>query len=230
MFHTKPMEENTTHPSFQRLLDAARAIEPDVNQTEIAAWIDATPQSANNWKRRGVSAEASLRFAAVKGINPVYVFEGIGTELLDSVSSNETPDGYVRLEQIDGVAGMGGPVINQDFPEVVNILEVSEHEVRKKVGFLPAPGRVKLMTGRGDSLPGVLESGEVAWVDTSITHFDGDGVYLINTGHGAQFKILQARDQLYVVSTNKAYPDFPAPEEMIIGGRVLVNVSIKRMI
>ncbi|TGQ58316.1 helix-turn-helix transcriptional regulator, partial [Mesorhizobium sp. M1C.F.Ca.ET.212.01.1.1] len=102
---------------------------------------------------------------------------------------------------------------------------------RSVVGFVPAPGRLVLVTGRGDSMIPVIQPGESLMVDTGISHFDGDGIYLINNGNGHQIKGLQDRgDAIYVVSANVSlYPAFPLPKSTVIGGKAYLRNRIDRL-
>lgn len=148
------------------------------------------------------------------------------------VTRNETSPGYVRFQLLEGAAGMGAGVVNEDYPEVIRELDVAEWEVRRKIGFLPAPGRIALITGRGPSMRPRIDHGDVVMVDTSVQAFDGDGVYVINAGGETQVKMLQMRvDGLYVVSAN---PDYPAyrisePESVHVGGRVVAVLGLREL-
>ncbi|WP_019304061.1 S24 family peptidase [Xanthomonas oryzae] len=147
-----------------------------------------------------------------------------------SVSETEIAPGYLRLALYEGAAGMGTGVVNQDFPEVIRTLEVAEWEVRRKLGFLPMPGRIQLITGRGPSMRPKIEDGDVVWIDTAIDYFDGDDYYLINVDGETSIKMLQRRsDGIYVVSIN---PEFPAwkPElgALRVKGRALIHAGFRR--
>lgn len=148
------------------------------------------------------------------------------------VPERETPPGYVRFQLLDGAAGMGAGVVNQDYPEVIRELDIAEWEVRRKIGFLPAPGRIALITGRGPSMRPRIDHGDVVMVDTSVQAFDGDGVYVINAGGETQVKMLQMRaDGLYVVSANPDYPPYRIsdPESIHIGGRVVSVLGLREL-
>ncbi len=77
----------------------------------------------------------------------------------------------------------------------------------------------------------VIQPGEALIVDTGVKSFDGDGIYLLNTGNGQQVKGLQDRgDAVYVVSANAAlYPAFPFPRGAVIGGKVYLRNRIDRL-
>ncbi|AVU01206.1 S24 family peptidase [Xanthomonas oryzae] len=151
-------------------------------------------------------------------------------EANSTVLAHEMTPGYLRLELYEGAAGMGTGVVNQDFPEVIRTLEVAEWEVRRKLGFLPKPGRIQLITGRGPSMRPKIEDGDVVWIDTAVDYFDGDDYYLINVDGETSIKMLQRRsDGLYVVSVN---PEFPAwkPETgaLRVQGRALIHAGFRR--
>lgn len=158
-----------------------------------------------------------------------YPWDPSGRQI-SKVSETETPPGYLRFDLYEGAAGMGPGVINQDYPEVVRTLEVAEWEVRRKLGFLPRPGRIQIITGRGPSMRPKIEDGDVVWIDTACDYFDGDDYYLINIEGETSIKMLQRRsDGIYVVSVNPEFPAWrPDPESLQIKGRALVHAGFRR--
>ncbi len=124
---------------------------------------------------------------------------------------------------------MGGEVVNDDYPEVIRAMDFTPSYIRSIVGFLPPPGRLVLLTGRGDSMVPVIQPGDTVVVDTGITSYDSDGLYLINMGNGHQIKRLLDRGVIHVASENKSYGEpFPMPEGTIIGGKVYLRNRIER--
>lgn len=148
-----------------------------------------------------------------------------------SITANETDSSYLRIEQLDAEGDMGAGAINADYPEVVRSMDFEESYIRSLIGFVPRRGRLKLMTGRGDSMDPVIRPGDVVVVDTGCQTFEGDGLYLINSGNGQQIKALQDRgDAVYVVSANSTvYPPFPVPHGTLIGGKVYLRNRLDRM-
>lgn len=149
-----------------------------------------------------------------------------------SQSRSETPSGYVRFQLLEGAGGMGAGAVNDDYPEVIREVDVAEWEVRRKLGFLPTPGRMRMITGRGPSMRPMIDNGEVVMVDTAVMHFDGDAVYVINVGGETQIKMLQMRgDGLYVVSANADYPAYKVErgDGLHVGGKVLAVMGIKEL-
>jgi len=148
------------------------------------------------------------------------------------VSAPAMPNDYVRVEQIDAEAQMGTVGrMNEDFPEVIRAMDFAPAYLRSVVGFIPPPGRLKLVTGVGDSMSPKIRPGEMVLVDTGCSEFVGDGLYLINTGFGQQIKALQAQpDGIWARSADQVlYPPFRLTDEAIIGGRVYLIQHLERV-
>jgi phage repressor protein C with HTH and peptisase S24 domain len=199
-----------------------------LTQKGIADAFGVTEQAVSGWLRTGkVDKRKIPKLAQLTG-KPLSHF-GMG-EAVEVVAATATHQSYVRVQQLDGDADMGDGRINDDFPDIVRAMDFAPTYIRSIVGFVPAPGRLVLVTGRGDSMIPVINPGESLMVDTGVTSFDGDGIYLLNTGNGQQVKALQDRgDAVYVVSANSAlYPAFPMPRNTVIGGKVYLRNRIDR--
>ncbi len=202
--------------------------ESDLTQKGIADAFGVTEQAVSGWLRTGKVDKRKLpRLAQLTG-KPLSHF-GMG-EPGEVVSTPATTGRYVRVQQLDGEADMGDGRINEDFPDIVRAMDFAPTYIRSLVGFVPPPGRLVLVTGRGDSMIPIINPGESLMVDTGVTSYDGDGIYLLNTGNGQQVKALQDRgDAVYVVSANAAlYPAFAMPRNTVIGGKVYLRNRIDR--
>jgi len=214
-----------------------------INQAELARRVGIKPPSVNGWfsgKAKFLRGENLLAAASALGVDQDWLATGKGEMLRQggdadlaqvpkSVSPPATASDYVRVEQLDAEAGMGGEVVNDDYPEVIRAMDFTPSYIRSIVGFLPPPGRLVLLTGRGDSMVPVIQPGDTVVVDTGITSYDSDGLYLINMGNGHQIKRLLDRGVIHVASENKSYGEpFPMPEGTIIGGKVYLRNRIER--
>lgn len=204
----------------------------------FADHLGVTKQVVNNWYNRDGRIGAGKRtdFQRMTGISWDWVNDGTGAMLLaqsasDSVAATETPPGYVRFQLLNGDGGMGEGIVNTDYPEVIKEVDIAEWEVRRKIGYIPSAGRIRLMTGRGASMRPMIDNGDVVLVDTATDRFDGDGVYVININGETQIKMLQMRgDGLYVVSANTDYPAYKVDAESVyVGGRVVSVLGMKSM-
>ncbi len=198
-------------------------------QKEIADAFGVTEQAVSGWLRTGKVDKRKLPKLAALTNRPLSHF-GMGDSSPDPVSSPATTGNYVRVSHLDAEAGMGGERVNDDYPEVIRAMDFEPAYIRSLVGFVPPPGRLVLITGRGDSMIPIIQPGESLMVDTGVTGFDGDGIYLINIGGGHQVKGLQHRgDAIYVVSANTAlYPAFPLPVGTTVAGKVYLRNRIER--
>lgn len=147
-----------------------------------------------------------------------------------AISPPETPIDYVRVDQLDASGDMGDGHINDDFPDVIRSVDFTLPYVRSLIGCIPETGRLKLITGRGDSMMPTIQPGDVVLVDTGCTSFDGDGIYLVNSGHGQQIKRLQDKGGIvHVVSDNALYTPEPINHRTQIGGKVYLRNRLERM-
>lgn len=212
----------------------------EISKAELARRVGIKPPSVNGWfsgKAKFLRGENLLSAAAALGVNDQWLATGTGPMFRDeqvasaSVSRDATTDGYVRFDLFDGAAGMGAGIANCDYPEVIRQVEVAEWEIRRKLGFLPAPGRMKLMTGRGPSMRPKIEDGDVVMIDTTCNYFDGDDYYLINVDGEAQIKMLQKRvDGIYVVSSNSDFKEWRIdPADLIVCGKALIGIGLRRL-
>jgi phage repressor protein C with HTH and peptisase S24 domain len=223
------------HSSMTRLYAAAARLEPPIRgQSALARALGQSPQTLKNWESRstGVSAAGASKAQQELGISSTWILEAVAPMFIggpSSVAPPATGGEYVRVLQLDAAAGMGDAVENLDNPEVIRAIDFEPGYIRSIAGFMPAPGRLRLITGSGDSMQPVIQPGDAVVVDTGITSFDGDGIYLINMGNGHQIKRLIDRGVIHVASENRSYGDpFPIPEGTLIGGKVYLRNRIER--
>lgn len=225
-----------------RVKKAREAI--NMTRSQLAAASGVGYSTLSELERGGMQTSTKLRVIAdALGASLAWLETGRGEktpqqpralevreEAVSYISETETPSGYVRFDLFEGGAGMGAGMVNQDFPEVVKTIEVAEWEVRRKLGYLPKPGRIQIITGRGPSMRPKLEDGDIVWIDTSCDYFDGDDYYLINIGGETQIKMLQKRgDGLYVVSVNTDFPAFrPDSGDLSVLGKALIHAGLRK--
>jgi len=186
---------------------------------------------------KGIGEDSIEKIEAALNIPGYFAGQGTGSAPANQVQKERaiygsaTPPGYVRFDLFEGAAGMGAGVANADYPEVIRTVDVAEWEIRRKLGFLPAPGRMQLMTGRGPSMRPKIEDGDVVMIDTWCTYFDGDDYYLINVDGDAQIKKLMKRaDGLWVVSSNPEFPEWRIdPQDLTVCGKALIGLGLRRL-
>lgn len=195
---------------------------------------DNPAQVAKNWFARDKGLPDSVRKPLAQlGLSLDWINDGDGEMLIGerAVASTAIRSSYVRAEQLAAEGDMGDGAINDEVPEVIRAIDYTPSYIRGLMGFVPPPGRLALITGRGNSMMPVIQPGDSVLVDMGIKEFDGDGLYLINSGRGEQIKALQDRGGIiYVVSADKVlFPAYEATQETRILGKVYLKNRIERL-
>lgn len=201
-----------------------------ISRAAVAQW-----EAVQEEKRTTPSRDNLKDFARVTGAPLAWLYDDDSdlavpaSRSVSVISEIESEDGYVRVRQLDAEAGMGSEIENVDAPEVIRAIDFESSYIRSIVGYMPPPGRLCLIAGRGDSMMPLIQPGDTVVVDTGVTTFDGDGVYLINMGNGHQIKRLLDRGVIHVASENPSYgAPFPIPDGTLIGGKVYLRNRIDR--
>ncbi|HHW4672989.1 MAG TPA: helix-turn-helix domain-containing protein [Xylella fastidiosa subsp. pauca] len=208
----------------------------NINRSDFAKKTGIGYSTIAELERGGMQTTTKLRLIAdALGVSLRWLETGKGekieaTTATRSIAIEKISQHYIRAEHLNAETGMGESSVNLDYPVDIRSVEYTEAFIRSLMEFIPQKGRLKLITGCGDSMIPVIQPGEVVLVDTGIQSFDGDGIYLINIGHGQQIKALQDRgDAVYVVSANPLYQPIPFPSEGFIGGKIYIKNKIERL-
>lgn len=164
--------------------------------------------------------------AAAFGIHPLRLLAPDMHIGPDAMPPNE---GYIRIPLLNAPHGMGGNLAQVDHPEILQYVEVSEEWARKTLNS--NFGHIKIVPAIGDSMAGTVEDGSVVFVDTSVRHFAGDGLYAIIWQGRLQIKRLQARHEeqkIKIISDNKLYDPDWATDDLIVSGRVMAAWNFRR--
>ncbi|MCW2254044.1 phage repressor protein C with HTH and peptisase S24 domain [Providencia alcalifaciens] len=163
------------------------------------------------------------------GDNPTpHISSSVKIELADDVSNIERY--RVDILDIEASAGKGVMVLD-DFIETITSIEYSVEEAKRLFGGRPAE-TVKMITVKGDSMSETFEPRDQIFVDTTIDHFDGDGIYVFVLDNQLYIKRLQMQyKKLAIISDNPRYETWYLEENsmdgMFIQAKVLVSQSIK---
>ena len=165
-----------------------------------------------------------VEIAKALSVNPEWLSSGNGPmddgEKTPTLSASKNEDVY-RLEVLDLGVSAGPGVINSEFVEVLRSVEYSTDEARQMFNGRK-PEQIRIINVRGDSMSGTIEPGDLLFVDISVQHFDGDGIYAFVYDETAHVKRLQKmKDRLIVLSDNKIYPAWE-PIERDEMNRVLI--------
>ncbi|THB29038.1 XRE family transcriptional regulator [Providencia sp. MGF014] len=163
------------------------------------------------------------------GDNPTpQISSSVKIELADDVGTIER----YRVEVLDIEASAGkGVIVIDDFIETITSIEYSVEEAKRLFGGRPAE-TIKMITVRGDSMAETFEPRDQIFVDMTVNHFDGDGIYVFILNNQLYIKRLQMQyKRLAVISDNPKYETWYLEENnidgMFIHAKVLVSQSIK---
>ncbi|MDO8693530.1 MAG: helix-turn-helix transcriptional regulator [Sheuella sp.] len=220
---------------MKRLYLAAETLKKIRGQSALARFLNASPQTLKNWESRGVSSQGMVSAQELLGCSAVWIETGKGKmQIGDGVQiPSQVHDGQIEFELLDiqAAAGNGHPA--QEFPQVIQRVNVLESWARQTLGG--DLSRIKLITANGTSMQGTIDNGDVLFVDVTVRQFDGDGIYVISRSNEIQVKRLQRLHgkKLAIISDNKENisETLSAQEanEVVICGRVLAAWNLKRL-
>lgn len=226
------------HPSTDRLYQAAQKLKDVNGQSAVARLLNESPQTVKNWETRGISRAGALRAEEVIGARAAWLLTGEGEMaspdsllFIQPVAPpvyDDPPEGYARLPVMaEASAGPGRAALQ----EVVQHVDVLESYIRQRLRTNPA--NVKVLTARGTSMSGLIEDGDVMFVQPT-NEFTDDGVYILTLDELVRVKRLSVSITTgkVVIESNdgRAPEELPlkeVPHRLHIQGRVIGSWSLK---
>lgn len=207
-------------------------------QGRLAKDVGMAQSSVNKLLKEANGSRKTVEIASVLGVRPEWLSTGEG-EMACSGAREPTAlyqvkpslNGIYRVDVLDVKASAGpGAIVTSDFIETIRAIEYTTEQARALFGNRPAT-HVKVITVNGDSMDGTISPGDQIFVDTGVTHFDGDGVYVFVFGKTLHVKRLQMqRDRLAVISDNPIYEKwYVEPEDedaFYVMAKVLLRQSV----
>lgn len=134
------------------------------------------------------------------------------------------PDHFV-LPQFETGGAMGSGLLLRDQPGVIQSWQVNSEWIQKNIRSHTGAANLCIVTGFGDSMKGMFNSGDPLVVDRGVTTVEFDAVYFFRVGEEGFIKRLQRipGEGLRVLSENKKYESWTIREGMDfeVFGRVL---------
>lgn len=207
-------------------------------QGRLAKDVGMAQSSVNKLLKEANGSRKTVEIASVLGVRPEWLSTGEGEmaasgarDTAELYQVKPSLNGIYRVDVLDVKASAGpGTLVTSDFIETIRAIEYTTEQARVLFGNRPAT-HVKVITVNGDSMDGTISPGDQIFVDTSVTHFDGDGVYVFVFGKTLHVKRLQMqRDRLAVISDNPIYEKwYVEPEDedaFYVMAKVLLRQSI----
>lgn len=223
------MVEKPLHPSFQRLIDAAKdhGIE---TRNDLFSALGQTKFTVNNWAKRGVSKDGALIAQSKFGCSSLWILFGKDEDSKSNIvdignfRDKKQPDELLIPEYNTGGA-MGSGVLLRDQPGVIRGWSVNQEWVQKNVKSHTGAQNLCIVTGFGDSMKGMFNPGDPLLVDRGVTVVEYDAVYFFRVDGEGFIKRLQRipGEGLRVLSENKKYESWTikAGMDFEVFGRVL---------
>lgn len=211
--------------SFSERLNRAM-IEAGYTQGRLAKAVGMAQSSVNKLLNGASSSRKTVEIASVLGVRPEWLSTGLGL-MRDSsqqpavIGEGKMDSNIFRIEVLDFSVSAGPGAMNNEFVEILHSVEYPIEEARHMFNGRKQE-QIRIINVRGDSMSGTIEPGDLLFVDISIQHFDGDGIYAFLYDETAHVKRLQKmKDKLLVISDNKTYAPWD-PIERDEMNRVLV--------
>lgn len=220
----------------ERVTRAALARAAGVRQPSVTDWFNGKTLSLKGKTLLGAAAYLKVRpewLGSDKGPMEIETSTRRTARPFATDAADRTPhDGYIRLEVMAEAAAGPGRFSPQD-SEVVRHVDVLETWVRQTLRA--SPTQLRVLTARGHSMTGVIEDGDVLFVEPC-TSFENDGLYVLTVGDLLRVKRLRLRvtdRQLSIESTDGSTPEL-VPLSMIddsvrIQGRVIGAWALRRL-
>jgi phage repressor protein C with HTH and peptisase S24 domain len=170
------------------------------------------------------SSKASL-LAKALNVNPVWLTDGTGKKELSTNGLDKTSKSGIVIEQYDAYGGMGTGLILRDQSGAINEWQVTDEWLRLNIKNSTGFQNLKIVTGFGDSMKGMFNSGDPLIIDIGVRTVEFDSVYFFRVGNEGFIKRLQRIPNvgLRAISENKAYESWNITSNMDfeVFGRVL---------
>ena len=189
------------------------------NQTDLAFKLGITPQAVQQWLRNEnptTPSQARLRKISEISGYPVHWFSMSDEEVKKDeflISNMSGKSDLIHSYQIDlldvnAKAGIGG-CINNEYPDIIQSIYFSKDGLLEIVGRKTNNG-LYMITVPTDSMSPTIDKGDVVFIDTNVTSYSGEGIYIFAIDNEVYIKRLQrVPGGIYkALSDNKSYDPF----------------------
>lgn len=211
-----------------------------LNQSELARGLGLTPQSVQKWES-GSTIPRGQRIqdlCKILGVTTSYLMDGAPCEsppVQGTLAIGQQISRTVDVPLLDVSASMGAGQLQPDgYVEVIERMTVSRDWVRHHL-VASGPDNLALITGRGDSMEGTFNDGDLLLVDRGVKDIRVDAVYVVAIDGELFVKRMQRKPGggVLMISDNKKYDPIeihPATlSRFDVLGRVLIAWNERRL-
>lgn len=215
----------------ERLIEVSQGL-PRGWKAELARACGIKPPSISDWltgKTKSLEGSNLLVAANYFGVTAKWLSSGDPPKFKEESKpknevSQETTD-LVVIPQFDTGGSMGDGLVLRDQPGVIKGWSVNHEWINKNIKNHSGAKNLCIVTGFGDSMKGMFNSGDPLVVDMGIKSVDYDAVYFFRVGDEGFIKRLQRipGQGIVAISENKSYRDWVIESHMDfeVFGRVL---------
>jgi len=200
-------------------------------QNELADFLGIGSASVTDAKRRDTLPSSwAIKIGEKWGVNTDWILTGKG-EKYKGVQESKEPfnddqdlSGFVFVPRYDVRAAAGaGTDIQSEY--IVDYLAFKKSWVRKKLNV--SPPKLVLINVTGDSMEPTLYDDDLILVDTGVSEYKKDALYVLNLGGELQVKRIEyvLGGDLIIKSDNPVYTPFTARGEqrdlLVVVGQVV---------
>lgn len=203
--------------------------ESGLSMSEIGRRLGISPQSVRAWKigKAMPSLDRLTDIARATGKSLAWI-QGV------EVSSNqvEGDEETVSIPLYDAAASAGNGLTSFDGDQIVKLVVVDRQWVRMNINC-SSTRNLNLICVSGDSMDPTLRDGDVLFVDTGVTTFRSDSIYVARVNGELFVKRFQKlpNGRLMMISDNDRYKSFELSpdDEVDLIGRVCFHWAGERM-
>lgn len=200
-----------------------------MTEQQFADAVGVTRGAVQQWEKEGGTAPTRKNQPKVAELLGITVAELM--EIDDQKTVQERAPVYAKeaddllIPQFNTGGAMGDGLLLRDQPGMIRGWSVNREWLNKNLKNHTGAGNLCIVTGFGDSMKGMYNSGDPLVVDTGVKKVEYDAVYFFRVGDEGFIKRLQRipGEGLVAISENKAYRDWTIKPDMDfeVFGRVL---------
>lgn len=200
--------------NIKRYRLAAKISQPQL--AKLCGWDSQSRISNYETGTRDPSTNDLKKIANALKISVMNLINEKKNELNQDLTDYETESRNISIPQYDAIGAMGDGVLLRDQSGIICEWQVSEDWVQKNIKGYTSIKNICLVTGFGDSMKGLYNSGDPLIMDKGIITVDHDGVYFFRVGNEGFIKRLQRipGKGIRVISDNKNYEAWDVTEDM----------------
>ena len=198
----------------------------DKSPAQISQWINGSADSKTG-KARSMKSDTAREIEVALNLP-----RGWFDQPVEATTANPRK-GFIQFKLLNVKAAAGVGVINSEFPESINLIEVSETWARKNIGN--NLNSISIITATGDSMQPTFESGDLLFVDEKVNYYCSEGIYVFSSSVGLKVKRLElsVNGELKIISDNKKYIEeilkYDEINSLKICGKVVATLRINNI-